>query len=121
MDKVGDIALGYSMSSSTVFPSIAYTGRKDGDTAGLMTLGEKMIQAGGGSQTHTSARWGDYSELNVDPSDDCTFWYTNEYYVSTSSGSWHTRIGSFHITNCLALFEDGFESGDTSAWSAVVP
>jgi hypothetical protein len=121
MDKLGDIALGYSMASSALFPSIGYTGRKDGDTPGLMTLGEKMIQAGAGSQTSTSARWGDYSEMNVDPSDDCTFWYTNEYFTSTSSGSWHTRIGSFHITNCLALFEDGFESGDTSAWSAVVP
>ena len=119
MDGFGNIALGYSVSSGSVFPSIGYTGRQDGDTLGQMTLGEKMIQAGTGSQTHSSGRWGDYSSMTTDPNDDCTFWYTNEYYTTTSSATWHTRVGAFAI--CENLFSDGFESGDTAAWSAVTP
>jgi len=62
--------------------------------------GEGTIIAGGGSQTNAASRWGDYSSLSVDPSDDCTFWYTNEYLQTTSSASWRTRIASFKFANC---------------------
>ncbi len=97
MDGAGNIALGYSVSSSTVYPSIRYTGRIAGDPLGTMTQGEKTLMAGGGSQTDNSGRWGDYSSMVVDPSDDRTFWYTNEYYSSTSKYGWQTWIGSFKI------------------------
>ena len=79
MNGAGDIALGYSVSSAVTFPSIRFTGRLDGDPAGQLTVAEGTIIDGGGVQTHSSGRWGDYSNLTVDPRDDCTFWYTQEY------------------------------------------
>jgi hypothetical protein len=100
MDRVGDMALGYSASGNALFPSIRYVGRLVTDTLGTMPQGETTLHAGGGSQTHVSNRWGDYSDMTVDPSDDCTFWYTNEYYSATSAGNWRTRIGSFKLPSC---------------------
>jgi hypothetical protein len=81
MDRQGNISLGYSVSNGTdVYPGIRYTGRLAGDPAGEMTLGEGVIVNGSGVQTTTNSRWGDYTSMNVDPVDDCTFWYVNEYY-----------------------------------------
>ena len=105
MDGSGDIAVGYSISSGTVFPSISYTGRLVGDPPGTLPQGESSIQAGGGSQTKIKGvaaltRWGDYSALAVDPVDDCTFWYTDEYLAATGAFNWHTRIASFKFPNC---------------------
>src|SRR5205823_4263725 len=93
MNGAGEIALGYSASDgSSVFPSVRYTGRLAADAAGTMTIAETTMVAGGGSQTGYP-RWGDYSAMSVDPTDDHTFWYTQEYYSSTSSAGWKTRIG----------------------------
>jgi hypothetical protein len=101
-DNEGNIGLGFSASSLTLFPSVLYTGRLVGDPAGTLPQGEGTIVAGGGSQQDTAARWGDYSALSVDPVDDCTFWYTQEYYAASGSFSWNTRIGSFKVnTNCV--------------------
>ncbi len=99
MDKFGNIALGYSASSSSVSPSIRYTGRLVTDALGTMQT-ENIIQAGGGSQIGALHRWGDYSAMTVDPVDDCTFWYTNEYLKSTGSFNWSTRIASFKFPGC---------------------
>src|SRR5207253_2389904 len=83
MDRNGNMALGFSVSSSTIHPEIHYTGRLAGDPAGQMAQGEGTIIDGAGSQTGSSlSRWGDYSMMVVDPVDDCTFWYTNEYIPS---------------------------------------
>jgi hypothetical protein len=95
MDKNGDIALGYSTSSSTTFPAIRFTGRTSAYPLNTMAP-ETTLQVGGGSQTGYT-RWGDYTAMRIDPSDDTTFWYTNEYYSSSSSGSWKTFIGSLRI------------------------
>ena len=103
MDQSGDIALGYSVSSSTVFPSIRYTGRLISDTLGSLPQGEGSIIAGQGSQTSGFNRWGDYSMMAVDPVDDCTFWYTQEYYNATSNSGWLTRIASFKFPSCGTL------------------
>ena len=101
MDKLGNIGLGFSVSDGTsVFPGIRYTGRKRTDPLGTMTLHEKVLMAGGGSQTTINNRWGDYTSLNIDPLDDCTFWYVNEYYQTTSTEGWQTRIGSFRLSGC---------------------
>jgi hypothetical protein len=100
MDQSGDIALGYSVSSSSVFPSIRYTGRLVSDPVGTMPQGEAVIQTGSGSQTGSASRWGDYSALSIDPVDDCTFWYTTEYYSTTSAVGWRTRIASFKFPSC---------------------
>ncbi|MCX6303622.1 MAG: T9SS type A sorting domain-containing protein [Bacteroidetes bacterium] len=100
MNSVGDIALGYSVSNATTtYPSIRYTGRKPGDPLGTMSVAEQTVIAGTGSQTGVYARWGDYSMMSVDPSDDVTFWYTTEYVQVTGSTSWKTRIASFLISN----------------------
>jgi hypothetical protein len=97
MDANGNIAIGYNVSSSSMFPRIGFTGRLATDPPGQMTMGEGDMQVGSGSQTSSSSRWGDYSLLAVDPTDGCTFWFTTEYYLSTSSAGWRTRIGSFQI------------------------
>ncbi|MEO8288428.1 MAG: S-layer homology domain-containing protein [Chloroflexota bacterium] len=102
MDGDGNIAVGYSVSSSSVFPSIRYSGRLASDPLGQLSQGEATLMAGTGSQTSSSGRWGDYSMITVDPSDDCTFWYTNEYYPTTAAATWKTRIGSFKFPGCGA-------------------
>jgi hypothetical protein len=101
MDRQGNLAIGFSVSSGTVFPSIHYAGRLVGDPPGLLAQGEAILQTGGGSQLSTGSRWGDYSVMGVDPSDDCTFWYTTEYYATTSTNGWQTRIGRFRYPGCL--------------------
>ncbi len=110
MNQGGDIALGYSVSSSSMFPSIRYTGRLAGDPLGQMTQGEGTLFAGTGSQT-TYSRWGDYTSMSVDPSDDCTFWYTNQYIPSNGVFNWRTRIGSFRISDCSGTTTDDFSIG----------
>jgi len=102
-DTSGNIALGYSVSGSSLHPSIRYTGRKKNDVLNTMTIGEKGIYNGAGSQTSSSSRWGDYSSMTVDPSSPNVFWYTQEYYSSTSSSSWKTRIASFNFSNILSV------------------
>src|SRR5438552_1160266 len=99
MDKAGNIALGYNISSAgTVFPSIRYTGRLATDPLGLMPQDEEVLVAGG--NIIGSRRWGDYSSLNVDPVDDCTFWYTADYV--TAGGLRQTRVGTFRFPSCIA-------------------
>ncbi|HKP51840.1 MAG TPA: S-layer homology domain-containing protein [Chloroflexia bacterium] len=101
-DRQGNMALGFSVSNaSTLFPTIRYTGRLVTDPLNQMSQGETTMYPGGGSQTGY-ARWGDYSMMGIDPLDDCTFWYTQEYYASTSDGEWTTRVGSFKFPGCTA-------------------
>ncbi len=100
MDKSGDMAMGFSLSGSSLHPAIAYTGRLVGDAQGVMGQGEGTVISGGGSQTTTLSRWGDYSTMSIDPSDDCTFWYTNEYIPANGTFNWSTRIASFKFPSC---------------------
>jgi hypothetical protein len=99
MDHAGDIAIGYSASSSNLFPAIRYTGRTPSDALGTMRTEISLLE-GTGSQTGGLSRWGDYTALRIDPSNDCTFWYTNQYLQSNGSFNWATFIGSFNFTNC---------------------
>jgi hypothetical protein len=102
MDGAGNLATGYSASSTTLFPSIRYAGRRATDP--LSTLGTEATLAAGLQSQTDSDRWGDYSSMNIDPSDDCTFWYTSMYYASASAGSTRsTRIGamSFPFPQCV--------------------
>ena len=100
MDKIGNIAVGYSESSSSVFPSIFYTGRVPTDPLGTLQA-ENSTQRGSGSQTGNLHRWGDYSAMSVDPVDDCTFFYTTEYLKASGSFNWSTWIASFKLPGCL--------------------
>jgi len=101
-DRNGDTALGYSASGPNNFPSVRYTGRAAGDPLGQMTQTEQVAYTGTGPQTEVEGRWGDYSDLTVDPSDDCTFWYTQEYLAvdTVVIGTWRTRIVSFKFPGC---------------------
>ncbi|HZY42228.1 MAG TPA: carboxypeptidase-like regulatory domain-containing protein, partial [Anaerolineae bacterium] len=110
MDHVGNVALGYSVASSTLYPSIRYAGRLSTDPAGTLPQAEASIITGSGAQTGTGARWGDYSDMTVDPIDDCTFWYTQEYIQTTGTASWQTRVASFKFPNC-ALGPQGTLTG----------
>jgi subtilisin-like proprotein convertase family protein len=104
IDHEGNLAVGYSVSSTTTFPSIRYAGRLADDPPGSLTQGEASLIAGSGVQTSTTSRWGDYSSMSVDPVDECTFWYAQEYYTlasqGTSTAGWLTRIGAFKFPGC---------------------
>src|SRR5919109_1392067 len=101
-DKKGDIAAGFSASGPNDYPSVRYTGRAAGDPLGEMTQAERVAYTGTGPQTEVQGRWGDYSDLTVDPSDGCTFWYTQEYLGEDLLliGTWRTRIVSFKVPGC---------------------
>ena len=101
MDAAGDVALGFSASNGVTFPTSRYSGRVAGDPLGTLPQGEGSFIAGTGSQTG-SARWGDYTSMNVDPVDDCTFWYVNQYVPVSSPVGWRLRIGSFKFPGCVA-------------------
>ena len=101
-DRDGNLAIGFSISSASMFPSIGYAGRLATDPPNQLTQGEAILITGTGAQTGPANRWGDYSGLVVDPTDDCTFWITNEYYQTTSAVGWRTRIGSFKFPSCGA-------------------
>jgi len=127
MDGDGNIALGYNVSSSTSFPSLAYAGRLATDPLGTLpqagTGGEYVIVEG--SAANSSNRYGDYSSMNVDPANDCGFWFTGEY---NAASSWSTRVASFTFDSCLCVALDAptgvtaTANGDNQidvSWSAV--
>ena len=95
MDHAGNFAIGFSASSSAIHPQIRYAGRLATDPPNTLAQGEAHLFDGTGSSS--SGAWDDYSALTVDPVDDCTFWYTNEYYDAIN---WRTRIGNFKFAQC---------------------
>jgi hypothetical protein len=111
VDNSGNMALGYSTSNGIApnYPSIAYSGRLASDPPNTLPQTEVQLVSGNGSQTlllggQFVQRWGDYTSMSMDPADDCTFWYTNQYYsnpANGSSGNWQTRIGSFKFPSCV--------------------
>src|SRR5246127_2525755 len=105
MDKSGDIAVGYSVSSSSLDPSIRFAGRIPTDPTSTLEA-ETNVVSGTGSQTTGLGRWGDYSAMQVDPVDDCTFWYTQEYIKSNGTFNWNTRIANFKFPNCGSTAPD---------------
>ena len=120
MNGSGAIALGYSVTGETVFPSIRFAYRLAGDPLG--TLREEVdLISGGGVQLSGFNRWGDYSSMNVDPSDDRTFWYTNEYYAESSASHWQTRIGALRIqtVRASAVSSDILPVPTTGIWGGV--
>jgi hypothetical protein len=102
MDHSGDLALGYSASGPNDYPSVRYTGRAVTDPLGQLAQAEKVAFTGTGPQTEVEGRWGDYSDLTVDPTNDCTFFYTTEYLAEDTVviGTWRTRVVSFRFPGC---------------------
>ena len=99
MDRAGNIALGFNAMSRDQFSRVLVAGRKPSDPPGKM-FGPLVLASGGGVQFNSFKRWGDYSSMTVDPKDDCTFWYTQEYYTATGSFNWATRVGAFKFDGC---------------------
>ena len=95
MDGSGNIALGYNVADSVVYPGLRYAGRLASDALGTLPQGEHTLV--NGSASNNSNRYGDYSAMSVDPSDDCTFWFTGEW---NAAGTWRTRIGKFKFDEC---------------------
>ncbi len=118
IDHMGNLAVSYSVSSTSVVPSIRYAGRDFNALGGL--TGEQTMFAGTGVQLGSSNRWGDYQSLQLDPTDDCTFWTTNQYYATNSSFNWRTRIGRFKFPTCAAPAQ-GTVSGTITACDSGVP
>jgi len=119
MDKTGNMAVGYSASSSTAVPSIRYSGRETGDPLGTLQA-EQVVITSGGSQTGGLSRWGDYAAMRIDPSDDCTFWFTTEYIPSSGSFNWRTRIASFKFNSCGSVATPDFSLSATPGSQTVV-
>jgi hypothetical protein len=97
-DKQGNIAAGYSVSSSSLQPSIRFATRAPSDPAGQLS-GEVNLLSGTGSQSGHS-RWGDYSSISLDPVDDCTMWFTTEYLGQNGDFIWSTHIDHFKLGTC---------------------
>jgi hypothetical protein len=100
MDRAGNMALGYSVSGTTVFPAIRITGRLATDSAGTMDEEVSVQQGHGSNLPPNDPKWGYYTSMSVDPFDDCTFWYTNQYLSASGQGNWRTRIVSFRFSSC---------------------
>ncbi len=98
-DWAGDFAVGYNVSSGSVFPSLAVAGRLPGDAVDTLGQAEQIAYAGSGSQTGYD-RWGDYTTMALDPANDCTFWFAGQYLPATHSYNWRTRIVSFAFPSC---------------------
>jgi hypothetical protein len=116
MDAFGNMALGFSVSSASMYPAIRYVGRLATDPPNTLPQAEVTLMDGTGAQTGVDGRWGDYSMMSVDPTDDCTFWYTQEYVETTGFATWRTRIGSFKFPLCgatLVFADDPLSAGAT--------
>jgi hypothetical protein len=111
MDSNGNIALGYSISSNSLYPGVRFTGRLASSPLGSMSEAEITLVDGSGPAPNI--RWGDYGSLSVDPQDGCTFWLVENYAIAGASAR-QNRVGSFKFDSCgqpLDIqFEDGFES-----------
>lgn len=98
MDHKGDIGVGYSYGGSSIFPGQRFAARLAADPKGQMTLHEAVLAEGETSQTNTM-RWEDYTTLDIDPTDDCTFWYVGDYFKKGEQ-NYSTRIGAFRLPGC---------------------
>jgi hypothetical protein len=122
VDRAGNMAIGYTATSTNLFPSILYAGRLATDPVNVITQTETMLMTGTGNQNGSCggspcSRWGDYSAMTLDP-DGCTFWYTNQYY-QTHDLNYRTRIGSFAFPSCIAAGGEGTLQGTVTNASLV--
>lgn len=128
VDRVGNMAVGYSISSTSLYPSIRYAGRLYNDPANQLPQGEATLYYGSGFQDDGDALmdgpWGQQSAMSVDPMDECIFWYTNAYYDAGAPATWKTRIGWFTFPECkggltsrLSLHTDGTQGDRASGAS----
>jgi hypothetical protein len=112
MDRAGNIGVGFSVSAPDMHPGVGVTGHAITDPPGIMGQGESVF-VGSGSQDALLKRWGDYSGISVDPSDDCTFWYTGEYIPLDGRFNWRTRVLTFQLPGCAT-------ATDFAVWTSPV-
>ncbi len=101
MDAMGDIAVGYSVSSSSLYPTIAWSARQYTDPLNTLPRTEYVLlppATAAGAQTNAASRWGDYSMMDV--ADNCQFFFTSEYLRGTTSAEWYTAVGAFSFDSC---------------------
>ncbi len=119
LDGAGNMAIGYSTTSSAIFPRIDSATRRASESS---FSPEATLLAGTGSNSLT-AEWGEVSSMVVDPVDDCTFYFTSQYFAETGS-TWRTRVGALRADRWCGrepLFFDDFESSGTTEWSLWLP
>ncbi len=134
VDSQGNMALGYSRGNATNNPSIYYAGRLASDPLNTLPQTEVALIDGSAAQSNNCGgnpctRWGDYTAMSIDPADDCTFWYINEYYDTATNGAngrWHTRIGSFKFPSCTPVgaptkLAFAQQPGNTAAGAVITP
>lgn len=123
VDRMGDLAIGYTTSNSTTNPGIMYAGRLVTDPVNTFSQTEQVLFQGSGTQscnTGGCSRWGDYTSMTLDPADGCTFWYTNEYYAVNGLKDL-TRIGAFRYAQCLQVGDGGTISGQVTDARSINP
>ena len=105
-DQAQDFALGYGLSGAAHLPAVAWTGRINSDALGSMGQAESILDTGAAAGIDDygtgRTRFGDYSNMTVDPTDDCTFWYTAHAFKATAFKGWDTYVASTKFANCGA-------------------
>lgn len=97
MDRLGNIAIGYSFGGAQHFPGQRFAARLDGDPPGVLTLREAVLVEGEAAQN--AMRWEDFSQTAIDPDDDCTIWYVGDY-LKKGAANYATKIGAFGLPGC---------------------
>src|SRR6185436_9502169 len=92
--------IGYSFGGTPNFPGQRFAGRSQNDPPGVLTMRETVLVEGEASQTDRQ-RWEDYTTTAMDPSDDCTIWYTGDY-LKKDATAYSTKIGAFRMPGCEA-------------------
>ncbi|MGA7909183.1 MAG: hypothetical protein WCA16_17390, partial [Candidatus Sulfotelmatobacter sp.] len=105
-DRVGNAAVGYSVSNPGTDPAIDFSywnlpsATNPSEVIIFNGTAEEITPGGGNGQ----GKWGSYSSMTVDPVDDCTFWYVNEYWNPPAPGlsntTFATKIANFKIPGC---------------------
>jgi hypothetical protein len=101
IDRLGNIAIGYSFGGTPHFAGQRIAARHATDPPGVLTFHESVIVEGEAAQTDT-LRWEDYTQTAVDPNDDCTIWYVGDY-LKKKAASYSTRIAAIRIPGCSPL------------------
>jgi hypothetical protein len=98
IDRLGNIAIGYSFGGTPHFAGQRFAARLVNDPPGRLTLREAVLVEGEAAQPY-SLRWEDYAQTAIDPSDDCTIWYVGDYYKKDAT-NYSTRVGAFRLPGC---------------------
>jgi hypothetical protein len=100
MDRLGNIAIGYSFGGAPHFAGQRIAARLVSDPPGQLTFKESILAEGAAAQA-TAMRWEDYTQTAMDPSDDCTIWYAGDYFKAGAE-TYSTRVGAVRLPGCVS-------------------